>query len=521
MPALASVASIAATMAPATNAQLQPTSNAPELTAEDRDINAPTQEDGTGSQPPASPRKPRRTLRKTASTVTVTDKAKTKEKDDQADEKKWVKSTILNLKDRVDDIETMHLSLAEAVRIDHEEAQTEFRSIYRTLQESQVGDLTNLANDPVIVSILNTLQTLQNSVRDNNNTVRENRSAFNKMAALVATCQTREDAMNTLAALQANLEELCSNIVRHATQPAASLGSTRSFAPLPRTPNVLPPMASSPMPPPAMAQGPQPGLGALMGGTPLPITPIHSTLPLIRPTAGIPTASPGASFNPPLSSIAKGKRAADKLADRGSPKKQRLEPTVLVLVGYTEASGHPTSIAQSIIQTLNLSAHDLVTANWKKTRKGSSRYVPELYGLSAEVMDEGEHFTGVGMGQPGPSNPGPSTRLQPVPDDSVELNLASWNINGNFALKSQYEEIVSLIEKHDVVVFQETWLMPDEHNTIKLPQGYDIVSAPRDLSNKGMQSGGGVAIVYKAQLARMFKVRHELCTEDLIVLDLS
>ncbi|KAK1227248.1 hypothetical protein PQX77_009761 [Marasmius sp. AFHP31] len=130
MPALASIANIAATMAPAIPVGSEPT-------ADDRDVNALTLDSGSGSQSPTSPRKPRRTLRKATSTATSTEKAKAKEKDDSADDKKWVKATVLNLKDRVDDIETIHLSLAEAVRIDHEENQTEFRAVYRTLQESQ------------------------------------------------------------------------------------------------------------------------------------------------------------------------------------------------------------------------------------------------------------------------------------------------------------------------------------------------------------------------------------------------
>ncbi|KAL0060171.1 hypothetical protein AAF712_013018 [Marasmius tenuissimus] len=426
MPALASVANIAATMAPVNAAPAHAPPAAPEPASEDKDVNTLTQDDGGGSQSPTSPRKPRRTLRKTTSTTTVVEKGKAKEKDDQTDDKKWVKSTILNLKDRVDDIETMHLSLAEAVRVDQDESRTEFQSVYRTMQESQVGDLTNLARDPVIISILNTLQTLQNSVRDSNDAIRENRSAFNEMAALVATCQTRDDAMNTMASLQANIEELRATVAMPASQPAVSPGAAHTLAPLPSPSTIPPPMATWALPP---VVGAQPGPITPMGGAPLSIPPVHSTPPLVRPT--IPVVSPGASFNPPLS-IARGKRAAEKLAERGSPKKMRQEPTVLVLVGYTEASGHPTSVAQSIIRVLNLSAHELVMANWKKNSKGfvemyfrsvqaahtfakslnakNGGVIPELYGLSAEIIDNGDHFPTMGMGQPGPSNPGPSTR---------------------------------------------------------------------------------------------------------------
>ncbi|KAJ8076058.1 hypothetical protein PM082_022041 [Marasmius tenuissimus] len=61
--------------------------------------------------------------------------------------------------------------------------------------------------------------------------------------------------------------------------------------------------------------------------------------------------------------------------------------------------------------------------------------------------------------------------------------------------------------------------MPEEHCSLTLPQGYDIISSPRNLSRRGSNAGGGVTIIYKSQIRPLFKVRSEFNAEDLIVLD--
>ncbi|KAL0062765.1 hypothetical protein AAF712_010387 [Marasmius tenuissimus] len=188
LPALASVANIAANLSPPAVGSVIPVRTLTQ--PEERDENPNPQgeangPDDQGNVPPTSPRKPRRTLRKTASTVTVAEKGKDKEKEDHDDEvtegrpegngwpayRKWVKANIHTLRERVDDMETMHLSLAEAVRVNEEEARSEQQTVYRMLQEAQLSPnnhnnaLADLARDPVIISLLNTTRSLQDNLR--------------------------------------------------------------------------------------------------------------------------------------------------------------------------------------------------------------------------------------------------------------------------------------------------------------------------------------------------------------------
>ncbi|KAJ8083522.1 hypothetical protein PM082_009396 [Marasmius tenuissimus] len=335
----------------------------------------------------------------------------------------------------------MHYALAGEVRVNDEEAQQDLQAIARTAQDARLPanevantGLMNLARDPIITSLVNTSRSLQVSLREANENLRETRLAFNELAALVARCQSCNDAMDMILSLQSNIEELRSQVAcppLYPVQPANGQGDyatpTCTIRPLAQM-NTIQPAT----PPPKTTSGQLP-----MGSTPpvIPQVPLLSASVPATPNTGLSMARAGASFNPPLTSFNKGKRPADRPVECGSSKKTQTESTVVVVMGYTKAVGHPVSIAQSIMQTLKLSPLDLVSANWKKGSKGfikmhfcsaeaATTYtmvlnanntnpdLPELHGLCAEVVDDAAYDTaGSYAGSfPGPSNPAPSTR---------------------------------------------------------------------------------------------------------------
>lgn len=79
------------------------------------------------------------------------------------------------------------------------------------------------------------------------------------------------------------------------------------------------------------------------------------------------------------------------------------------------------------------------------------------------------------------------------------LSISSQNIQGSIEKKIQFEDILSFVEKNDVVCFQETWLT--EANVFNIP-GYSIFKSNRLKSKRKKQGSGGVAIVYKSYLSK-------------------
>lgn len=72
----------------------------------------------------------------------------------------------------------------------------------------------------------------------------------------------------------------------------------------------------------------------------------------------------------------------------------------------------------------------------------------------------------------------------------------------------------------DIVFFQETWLLPDQEETLPLPDDYSIIamSHPARRLDRG-HPWGGVAIVIRDEVPHTFLAQHS--RPDLIALDLD
>ncbi|SJL02999.1 uncharacterized protein ARMOST_06344 [Armillaria ostoyae] len=96
------------------------------------------------------------------------------------------------------------------------------------------------------------------------------------------------------------------------------------------------------------------------------------------------------------------------------------------------------------------------------------------------------------------------------------LSLCSWNINGHLPLKIWDPEVTSVIKRHDVTVFFETWLMPHTEASVRVPPNYTAIFRSRSYS--GGRPWGGLCAVVKDDLR--YLVIDELSRPDLLVLQL-
>ncbi|RDB24922.1 RNA-directed DNA polymerase from mobile element jockey [Hypsizygus marmoreus] len=96
------------------------------------------------------------------------------------------------------------------------------------------------------------------------------------------------------------------------------------------------------------------------------------------------------------------------------------------------------------------------------------------------------------------------------------LRLCAWNIHGNLALKIVQTDVVSFMNEHDIVVFQETWLGPTFDEALQLPPGFLLFAAPRpQASNLQPQRGGLVAVIKSSVAAHVLQ---QFCAPDCLVL---
>ena len=79
------------------------------------------------------------------------------------------------------------------------------------------------------------------------------------------------------------------------------------------------------------------------------------------------------------------------------------------------------------------------------------------------------------------------------------LVIGSHNIRGGIANKLQFFDVDSLVRKHDIFCFQETWLVKSK--VMSIP-GYKILRSDRGKSKKKNRGSGGVCIVHKLQLEK-------------------
>ncbi|KAF7342021.1 RNA-directed DNA polymerase from mobile element jockey [Mycena venus] len=99
------------------------------------------------------------------------------------------------------------------------------------------------------------------------------------------------------------------------------------------------------------------------------------------------------------------------------------------------------------------------------------------------------------------------------------LRIITWNIHGDLAIKITQPHIIRLINANDIVIFQETWLRPEQEHLLALPKGFEIIARSRGNGGTMRGSKGGVAVVLCNNIP--YNVLEDLSGPDLIALELE
>ncbi|KAJ3545838.1 hypothetical protein NMY22_g2280 [Coprinellus aureogranulatus] len=139
---------------------------------------------------------------------------------------------------------------------------------------------------------------------------------------------------------------------------------------------------------------------------------------------------------------------------------------------------------------------------------------------SSDLTDSDDDSTHTGDGE----DSTPDDVFNSDPDDFAEdvyttLRIASWNINCDLPLTITEPAVVDVIKANSLTFFQETSLTLDQHRSLVLPAGFDVISYPRPVIASETSHWGGVALVYPSHLK--FKLREDLSVADIIVLELD
>jgi hypothetical protein len=100
---------------------------------------------------------------------------------------------------------------------------------------------------------------------------------------------------------------------------------------------------------------------------------------------------------------------------------------------------------------------------------------------------------------------------------SDSITVAYLNIHGSLGPKLRDKSFVKVLNSYDVVFLAETWLNPEEEETILLPKGYSVLSFPRPPYKGFRTNTGGIAIMMRESVN--YKVCQELSGPDIAVLD--
>jgi exonuclease III len=103
-----------------------------------------------------------------------------------------------------------------------------------------------------------------------------------------------------------------------------------------------------------------------------------------------------------------------------------------------------------------------------------------------------------------------------VPVNSKPLKIMSWNINGDLKAKMLCPEFVSIIMQYDICFLQETHLYPLEHESLNLPEIFNVISLPRNYKKAFMKQFGGVIALFNRQLNVSYN--KELSSSHIMVL---
>lgn len=87
----------------------------------------------------------------------------------------------------------------------------------------------------------------------------------------------------------------------------------------------------------------------------------------------------------------------------------------------------------------------------------------------------------------------------------VPVVVMSWNINGDLELKLDDENFVALLKDCDVVLLQETHLLPSQHESLCWPRGYAVYSCPRPFPPHLDQQWGGVLALVRSSVHHEFR----------------
>ncbi|KAK7054062.1 hypothetical protein R3P38DRAFT_2478736, partial [Favolaschia claudopus] len=102
-------------------------------------------------------------------------------------------------------------------------------------------------------------------------------------------------------------------------------------------------------------------------------------------------------------------------------------------------------------------------------------------------------------------------------NSTTDVSIMSWNIQGNLCVKLYSPEFEDLIKENDIVVLQETHLLPDDEECLATPKGFYALSVCRKLTGSWERHGGGVTAFIRNGIQAS---KSPLSSPDILVLDL-
>ncbi|KZV93879.1 hypothetical protein EXIGLDRAFT_786975 [Exidia glandulosa HHB12029] len=100
-----------------------------------------------------------------------------------------------------------------------------------------------------------------------------------------------------------------------------------------------------------------------------------------------------------------------------------------------------------------------------------------------------------------------------------QVGVLSWNINGDLHQKMEDEDLMAILENFELIMLQETHLLPGEHDSLVIPPGYEVYSCPRPSPQNLSQQWGGVLALVHHLLEHSF--RADISSPDVLVLDVA
>jgi exonuclease III len=99
--------------------------------------------------------------------------------------------------------------------------------------------------------------------------------------------------------------------------------------------------------------------------------------------------------------------------------------------------------------------------------------------------------------------------------ETDSLSILSWNIRGRMMLNMSSASCWSVLKRHDIVLFQETHLWPKQHENIRLPEGWSMISLTRPAPETNRQHGG-ICVLHRSSIPVELLTEYSTC--DVMVL---